>query len=163
MACFTSHSISLSLPSMPSTSATSCSSQSHPEHRIWFSSLPAQLRRRSEIAPLLCQFLQVRSGIGSTILGRVKCIHCRSRVSVARLNWHGTLRRRRIGRGLELQQCRAAMLEPAVRLVLAEMDPENLQTLIIGASVLAATSASLYYGLKVISRNASILPTESTK
>jgi hypothetical protein len=46
------------------------------------------------------------------------------------------------------------MLEPAVRLVLAEMGPENLQTLIIGASVLVATSASLYYGLKVISRNA---------
>lgn len=155
MACLTSYSISLSLPSMPSTSATSCSSQSHPEHRIWFSSLPAQLRRRSENAPLLCQFLQVRSGIGSTIVGRVECIHCRSCVSVARLNWHGILRRRRIGRGLELQQCRAAMLEPAVRLVLAEMDPENLQTLIIGASVLVATSASLYYGLKVISRNSS--------
>lgn len=46
--------------------------------------------------------------------------------------------------------CRASLIEPAVRfLVVADLaDPENLQNLIIGASVLAATSASLYYGLK---------------
>jgi hypothetical protein len=43
------------------------------------------------------------------------------------------------------------MLEPAAALVifLADMDPANVQTLIISASVLAATSASLYFGLKV--------------
>jgi hypothetical protein len=41
------------------------------------------------------------------------------------------------------------LIEPAVCLVFDDMDPENLQNLIVGASVLAATSASLYYGLKV--------------
>ena len=40
-------------------------------------------------------------------------------------------------------------LELAVCLVLADMDPENLQNLIMVASVLVASSASLYYGLKV--------------
>ncbi len=46
------------------------------------------------------------------------------------------------------------MLEPAAAaaalvIFLADMDPANVQTLIISASVLAATSASLYFGLKV--------------
>jgi len=46
------------------------------------------------------------------------------------------------------------MLEPAAAAAalvffLADMDPANVQTLIISASVLAATSASLYFGLKV--------------
>lgn len=45
--------------------------------------------------------------------------------------------------------CRGSLTAMAVPLVLADVDPENLQNLIIGASVLAATSASLYYGLKV--------------
>ncbi|KAH9565103.1 hypothetical protein CY35_04G059700 [Sphagnum magellanicum] len=44
------------------------------------------------------------------------------------------------------------MLEPAAAaalvIFLADMDPANVQTLIISASVLAATSASLYFGLK---------------
>uniref|UniRef100_A0A7I4E6I6 Uncharacterized protein n=1 Tax=Physcomitrium patens TaxID=3218 RepID=A0A7I4E6I6_PHYPA len=63
--------------------------------------------------------------------------------SVSSWGW----RRRGRMRGSKLA-CRAGLIEPAVRLVLADMDPENLQNLIIGASVLAATSASLYYGLK---------------
>jgi hypothetical protein len=45
------------------------------------------------------------------------------------------------------------MLEPAAAaalvIFLADMDPANVQTLLISASVLAATSASLYFGLKV--------------
>lgn len=46
------------------------------------------------------------------------------------------------------------MLEPAAAaaaalvIFLADMDPANVQTLLISASVLAATSASLYFGLK---------------
>ncbi|CAM6046544.1 unnamed protein product [Sphagnum compactum] len=50
--------------------------------------------------------------------------------------------------------CEVVMLEPAAAaaaalvIFLADMDPANVQTLIISASVLAATSASLYFGLK---------------
>ncbi|CAK9874706.1 unnamed protein product [Sphagnum jensenii] len=51
--------------------------------------------------------------------------------------------------------CEVVMLEPAAAaaaaalvIFLADMDPANVQTLLISASVLAATSASLYFGLK---------------
>lgn len=90
------------------------------------------------------------SGLAQRGVDQLNC-RCYGGDSELGLGWRNSLRGR--GRCLNLK-CRVsmievAMLEPAVRLVLADMDAENLQNLIVGASVVAATSASLYYGLKV--------------
>ncbi len=62
----------------------------------------------------------------------------------------------RSSRGSGVVVGEVVMLEPAAAaaaaalvIFLADMDPANVQTLLISASVLAATSASLYFGLKV--------------
>ncbi|KAG0609317.1 hypothetical protein M758_8G175600 [Ceratodon purpureus] len=90
----------------------------------------------------LGDLLQRKSVVGWR-MGFVEC------GGVGELPEDGSGRKRRVGvRGSKLV-CRGSLLDSAsVCLVLAEMDSENLQNLIIGASVLVATSASLYYGLK---------------
>ena len=98
------------------------------------------------------------SGLAQRGVDQLNC-RCYRGDSKLGLGWKNSLRSR--GRCSNLK-CRVsmievAMLEPAVRLVLADMDAENLQNLIVGASVVAATSASLYYGLKVNASGAHFL------
>jgi hypothetical protein len=54
-----------------------------------------------------------------------------------------------VGEIVMLEPAAAAAAAAALVIFLADMDPANVQTLLISASVLAATSASLYFGLKV--------------
>lgn len=120
---------------------TSSSLQTHLNCEIWLGILASACCRR--VAPVLLQELLQWKWVGRR---RFECEGTEFCEPSCGLRW-----RRRGGRtrGSKLA-CRAGLIEPAVRLVLADMDPENLQNLIVGASVLAATSASLYYGLKVI-------------
>lgn len=120
---------------------TSSSLQTHLNCEIWLGILASACCRR--VAPVLLQQLLQWKWVGRR---RFECEGTEFCEPSCGLRW-----RRRGGRtrGSKLA-CRAGLIEPAVRLVLADMDPENLQNLIVGASVLAATSASLYYGLKVI-------------
>jgi hypothetical protein len=53
-----------------------------------------------------------------------------------------------VGEIVMLEPAAAAAAAAALVIFLADMDPANVQTLLISASVLAATSASLYFGLK---------------
>lgn len=118
---------------------TSSSLQTHLNCEIWLGILASACCRR--VAPVLLQELLQWKWVGRR---RFECEGTEFCEPSCGLRW-----RRRGGRtrGSKLA-CRAGLIEPAVRLVLADMDPENLQNLIVGASVLAATSASLYYGLK---------------